>query len=65
MQKESKKTLYTSLIMIIAFVLWTNSLYFVDVKPIGPQESKVGFATINAFVHNLLGTKQIGLDLYL
>ena len=61
MQKESKKNLYTSLIMIIAFILWTSSLYFVDVKPIGPLESSVGFATMNASFHNLTG---INMTLY-
>lgn len=56
MKKENLKNLYISLSAIIAFILWTSALYFIDVKPIGPQESKVGFATINSFVHNLTGT---------
>ncbi len=39
--------------MLIAFVMWTVAIRFIDVQAIGPQESSVGFATINQFVHNL------------
>ena len=41
--------------MLIAFVMWTIAVRFIDVQAIGPQESSVGFATINRFVHNLTG----------
>ena len=41
--------------MLVAFVLWTIAIQFIDVKAIGPRESTVGFATINSFVHNLTG----------
>ena len=41
--------------MLLAFLLWTVVIQFVDVQAIGPQESSVGFATINQFVHNLTG----------
>ena len=41
--------------MLIAFVMWTAAIRFVDVQAIGPQESSVGFATINHLVHNLTG----------
>ncbi len=41
--------------MLVAFLLWTVAIRFVDMQAIGPQESTVGFATINHFVHNLTG----------
>ena len=41
--------------MLIAFVMWTIAVCFIDVQAIGPQESSVGFAKINRFVHNLTG----------
>ena len=41
--------------MLIAFVMWTVAIRFIDVQAIGPQESSVGFATINQFVHTLIG----------
>ena len=41
--------------MLLAFLLWTAAIQFVDVEAIGPQESSVGFATINRLVHNFTG----------
>ena len=41
--------------MLVAFLLWTVVIQVVDVQAIGPQESSVGFAAINEFVHNLTG----------
>lgn len=41
--------------MLAAFLLWTVALRLVDVQAIGPQGSAVGFATLNAFIHNLTG----------
>ena len=41
--------------MLIAFVMWTVAIRFIDVQAIGPQGSSVGFATINQFVQNLTG----------
>jgi undecaprenyl-diphosphatase len=48
--------------MLLAFLLWTVAIQFVDVQAIGPQESSVGFATINQFVHNLTG---VHISLYI
>ena len=41
--------------MFAVFVLWTVLIRFVDVEAIGPLESNVGFATLNGYVHNLIG----------
>lgn len=43
------------LIFLMAFILWTVALGWVDVQPIGPNGSAVGFATVNGFVHRLTG----------
>ena len=59
MKTENLKNLYASLSMIASFALWTMGLYFIDVRPIGPEDSAVGFATINAFFHNLTGTNML------
>ncbi len=53
MKKESLKKCYIAFGFILAFVLWTVLVLYVDVKPIGPQGSEVGFATLNEFFHNL------------
>ena len=50
-----KKSLYTALGLLSAFVLWTMAVRVVDVRAIGPLGSAVGFATLNGFVHELTG----------
>jgi undecaprenyl-diphosphatase len=39
----------------MAFILWTAAVSFIDVQPIGPENSRVGFAALNQFVHQLTG----------
>ena len=53
--------IYIAILLLMAFVIWTLAIRFVDVKAIGPNESSVGFATLNGFVHNLTG---VHLSLY-
>ncbi len=55
MKKKNQKNFCIAICMLIAFVMWTVAIRLVDVQAIGPQESSVGFATINQFVHNLTG----------
>ncbi|MBQ4333049.1 MAG: phosphatase PAP2 family protein [Clostridia bacterium] len=55
MKKENQRNFCMATCMLLAFLLWTVAIRFVDVQAIGPQESSVGFATINQFVHNLIG----------
>ncbi len=55
MKKENQRKFCIAICMLLAFLLWTVAILFVDVQTIGPQESTVGFATINQFVHNLTG----------
>lgn len=50
-----KKKLVCSVCLLAAFILWTAAVCFVDVQVIGPQDSRVGFAGINRYVHNLTG----------
>ena len=55
MKKENQRNFCIATCTLLAFLLWTVAIQFVDVEAIGPQESSVGFATINQFVHNLTG----------
>jgi len=55
MKKENQRNFCIAICMLLAFLLWTIAIQFVDVQAIGPQESTVGLATINQFVHNLTG----------
>jgi len=53
--KKTKKNFGIAAILLGAFVVWTAAVQLVDVQPIGPQGSTVGFATVNSWVHNLTG----------
>ena len=55
MKKGNQTDLRIAAYMLMAFVLWTTAICFVDVQAIGPQETTVGFAAINQFVHKLTG----------
>ena len=55
MKIENQRNFSIATCMLLAFLLWTVAIQFIDVQAIGPQESSVGFATINQFVHNLTG----------
>ncbi len=57
--KKERKLFCISVCMLIAFVLWTLLIKFIDVKAIGPQKSTVGFATFNAFIHNITGVNML------
>ena len=43
------------MVLLGSFALWTAAVRLVDVQPIEPQGSAVGFATINGWVHDLTG----------
>ena len=59
--KRNKTILLTSIALFIAFALWTALICIVDVSPIGPNNSMVGFATLNKAVHSLTG---VNMTLY-
>ena len=61
MKKDNRKNFYIAICMLVVFLLWTVAVRFIDMQAIGPQESIVGFATINQFVHNLTS---VNLSLY-
>ena len=50
-----KSRLYFALGLLAAFALWTIAIQWIDVQPIGPRGSVVGFAMLNSLVHNLTG----------
>lgn len=54
--KRNRNVFIMAICLFIAFGLWTALICFVDVRPIGPLSSSIGFAGINKFIHNLTGT---------
>ena len=55
------KKFWLALALLSAFALWTVALCFVDVAPIGPNGSAVGFAALNGWFHRLTG---VHMNLY-
>lgn len=61
MKKKNRNGLIVGTVLLVSFVLWTVAVKFIDVQPIGPEGSVVGFATVNRFVHGLAG---VNMSLY-
>lgn len=53
--RKTHKHFYIAMGFLAAFALWTVLLRLVDVRPIGPNGTAVGFATINGLIHRLTG----------
>lgn len=51
-----KKNIIISIILTVLSIIYTILVKTVDVKPIGPQESKVGFSALNKAFSNLVGS---------
>ena len=52
---KSKKMFGITAGLFLLFIVFTLMVLVVDVQPIGPEESKVGFATINQSIFGCLG----------
>jgi len=50
-----KRNMMTGIGLFAAFLIWTAAACVMDVQPIGPDESAVGFAALNRLVHRLTG----------
>ena len=55
MSKNTKNCLIMTVLMLIVVSLYTVCVRVVDVAPIGPQNSSVGFASLNGPVANAIG----------
>ena len=55
MRNKNRKKFYGAVCLLLAFGLWTTALCAVDVQPIGPMGSAVGFAAMNGWFHALTG----------
>ncbi len=59
MTKEDKKRVFAALGSLTAFAFWTAAVCLVDVRPIGPNGSYVGFAALNGAVHAFTGVHMV------
>ena len=62
MKNARKRNMLISIILLVTFAAWTLAVQIVDVQPIGPNKSSVGFATLNEFVHTITG---VNFSLYI
>ena len=62
MTKRNKRNFGISIGLFLLFIVWTIAISNLDVQAIGPENSKVGFAAVNRFCHELTG---VHLGLYL
>lgn len=62
MKREKCGKIYLAVCLLAAFGIWTAAVRHVDVRPIGPLGSAVGFASVNGLIHNLTG---VHMDMYL
>lgn len=54
-KEKNQKILFAGIAAVVAFILWTAAVCHIDLQPIGPNGSSVGFAALNGFVHRLTG----------
>jgi len=59
MNKKSFALLTIGTICLIAFTVWTLLVMFMDVKPLGVDNTNIGLSTFNLWVFNSLGTNMI------
>lgn len=55
MKRNGKRVLFLGSMLIVTFVIWTALIQIVDVKPIGPNGTKIGFSSFNGWFHKLTG----------
>lgn len=55
MKQNAKRTLIWGITLVVAFIVWTIMILFVDVKPLGQNGTDIGFATFNLWFHRVTG----------
>ena len=59
MTKSPLKEFFTPVILLLCFILFTILVGVVDVSPIGPLNSEVGFSALNGAFSNLVGYNEM------
>lgn len=59
MKRKIRNQCIIGITLLVLFTLYTVSLTFVDMQPIGPQGTYVAYAGINKTVHELFGVNMM------
>ena len=59
MKKVGIRFLICGISCILAFVMWTRLIQMVDVRAVGPNDTYVGFASINSWFHEMTGVHMV------
>ena len=57
MKSKTKTELFIASALLVLFAVWTILVSTVDLSPIGPLNSEVGFATLNGAVRDAVGVR--------
>lgn len=52
---KKKKELILGVILLVVFIIWTGLIQYVDVKPIGANNTDIGFSRLNIYFHQMTG----------
>lgn len=52
---KKNQNLLAGTLLLVGFAVWTVLIQAIDVQPIGPNGSSVGFAVLNSWFHQLTG----------
>ena len=52
---KKNQNVLAGILLLVGFVVWTFLIQAIDVQPIGPNGSSVGFAALNSWFHQLTG----------
>ncbi len=55
MKMKEKRLLLLGVVFIVLFLMWTVMIQKIDVQPVGPKMTYVGFAKFNSWFHELTG----------
>lgn len=60
---KAKRNYLLTICLLTAFLLWTVAVCIIDVQPIGPADTSVGFAALNGYFHKLTGEHLVLYDI--
>lgn len=55
MKNNGKRELTAGIVLLAAFAGWTMLIQCVDVQPVGPNGTEIGFAAFNTWFHRITG----------